>query len=202
MTRPPPLQHPPRGCAPGTSSQLTTSPHNAWSHVGCATLDGPCGPGTHGVPSARLAAFPALPVLVGLGPAQRPPSQSPRPPDPKVGASGPGRQGLPPASPGASAGSALRHPVPLPAPPCPQPKPPRLQSHAPRRPCVLHPPWQAPGVSLPLVLGPGLGVPRAWIGPREVVLAGQGSCPPSAGPPLLLQRSWRSIPPHPCRRMS
>ena len=40
---------------------------------------------------------------------------------------------------------------------------------------ALHPPWLAPGVSLPLVLGPGLGVPRAWIEPREVVLAGQGS---------------------------
>lgn len=159
---------------PGTSSRLTTSPHNARSHVGCATLDGPCGAGTHAAP-AHLAALPALPVLVGPGPARRPPSRSPQPPDPEVGASGPGRQGWPLASPGASEGSALRDPVSPPTPPCLQSEPPQLQSHAPCHPCILHPSWLAPGISPALVLGPGLRVPRAWNGPREVVLAGQGS---------------------------
>lgn len=90
-------------------------------------------------------------------------------------ASGPGRQGLPLASSGASTGSALRDSGP-PQPHCiHSPNPHGAKGMPLATPVSLHPPWLAPGVSLPLALGPGMGVPRAWNGPREAALAGQGS---------------------------
>lgn len=162
VTRPPLTP----GCAPATSSRLTTSP---CARVTSAVPPGrACGAGTTLLLHARVA-LPALPVLVSpglLGGLHR----GPQPPDPEVRSLWSRKAGLASRLPGASEGQHLETLSCLRV--C-SPNPHSAQA-APCHPCVPAP-TLAGSWRLPPGSGPRSQGPRAWNGPREVVLAGQGS---------------------------